>query len=159
MNYWLMKSEPDAFSIDDLKKRKHQTEHWDGVRNYQVRNLLRDEIKKGDLALFYHSSCKVPAAVGIVKISSDGYPDHTALDPESKYFDPKSTQEQPRWYMVDVTYLESFAHPVTLQAMKQRSELLNSDFALLKRGSRLSIMPVSKHQWDTILSMATAKQV
>ena len=153
-----MKSEPDAFSIDDLKKRKHQTEHWDGVRNYQVRNLLRDEIRKGDLALFYHSSCKVPAAVGIVTISSDGYPDHTALDPESKYYDPKSTPDQPRWYMVDVTYLKSFATPVTLQAMKQQPELLNSDFALLKRGSRLSIMPVSKLQWDTILNMAAAKQ-
>ncbi|NVJ49081.1 MAG: EVE domain-containing protein [Gammaproteobacteria bacterium] len=157
MNYWLMKSEPDTFSIEHLKQRRNQTEHWDGVRNYQVRNMLRDDFNVGDQALFYHSSCPVPAAVGIVTITRAGYPDHTAFDPNSPYFDAKSSAENPRWFMVDVQYTQTFPKPVTLKAMKANPELLASDFALLRKGSRLSIMPVTATQWSIILSMANAQ--
>ncbi len=153
MNYWLMKSEPDAFSIDDLKAKPKKTEHWDGVRNYQVRNMMRDQMKKGDLAFFYHSSCKVPAIVGIVEIVKEGYPDHTAFDPDSKYFDPKSDPDNPRWFMVDVKFRRKLKQPITLQALKQQAFLVESDLALIRKGSRLSILPVTKEQWDFILSM------
>ncbi|OGT65341.1 MAG: EVE domain-containing protein, partial [Gammaproteobacteria bacterium RIFCSPLOWO2_02_47_7] len=104
MNYWLMKSEPDVFSIDDLKNRPKQTEPWDGVRNYQARNMLRDDMKKDDLALFYHSSCEVPGIVGIMEIVKEGYPDPTAFIPKHKYYDPKSKPEKPTWYLVDVKF-------------------------------------------------------
>lgn len=153
MNYWLLKSEPDAFSLDDLQSCPNQTEHWDGVRNYQVRNMLRDDIKKGDQAFFYHSSCKVPAIVGVVDIVSNGYPDHTALDANSKYFDAKSTAELPRWFMVDVAFHRAFKRSISLSELKQQPFLLDSDFALTRKGSRLSIMPVSAEQWRYILSL------
>jgi predicted RNA-binding protein with PUA-like domain len=153
MNYWLLKSEPDAFSLNDLQSRPNQTEHWDGVRNYQVRNMLRDDIKKGDQAFFYHSSCKVPAIVGVVDIVSDGYPDHTAFDAHSKYFDAKSTPESPRWYMVDVAFHRTLKREIPLSELKQQAFLLDSDFALTRKGSRLSIMPVSVDQWRYILSL------
>jgi predicted RNA-binding protein with PUA-like domain len=151
MNYWLMKSEPDAYSIDDLKQEK--VDHWDGVRNYQARNMMRDEIKKGDLAFFYHSNCKEPGIVGIMQIAREGYPDHTAYDPECKYHDPKSDPDNPRWFMVDVRYKRRLKRAITLQELKAYAEGELDDFPLLRRGNRLSIMPVTEAQWDFILSL------
>lgn len=151
MQYWLMKSEPDTFGIDDLKKMPRQTEHWDGVRNYQARNMLRDEMQKGDLVFFYHSNCKQPAIVGIAEITREGYPDHTAFDPRGKYFDPKSDPDKPRWYMVDVRYKRTLKRPITLAELQMQPRL--KDMKLLQRGNRLSIMPVSKAQWDFILKL------
>ena len=113
MKYWLFKSEPDSFSIDDLKSCKNQTEHWDGVRNYQARNFMRDSIKKGDQVLFYHSSCKVPSIVGLAQVVRESYPDHTSFDPGSKYFDSKSTPSDPRWFMVDIKFKEKFKKPLS----------------------------------------------
>jgi len=151
MNYWLMKSEPDVFSIDDLRARPRRTEHWDGVRNYQVRNMLRDQMKKGDKAFFYHSSCKEPGIVGIVDIVREGYPDDSAWHPNSHYYDPKSTPEQPRWYMVDVRFQRKFRRCITLQELKRHPEL--ASLPLLKPGSRLSITPVSPADWHFILDL------
>lgn len=148
MNYWIMKSEPDAFSIDDLKRMG--TEHWDGIRNYQVRNMLRDDFKKGDQAFFYHSSCKIPGIAGIITIACDGYPDFTAQDPESKYHDPKSTADNPRWYMVDVKYKRKLKHLISLETLKHDPQL--QDLAIVKRGNRLSIVPISEEHWHRILS-------
>jgi predicted RNA-binding protein with PUA-like domain len=151
MNYWLMKSEPDVFGIDHLRKRPKQTEHWDGVRNYQARNMLRDQMQVGDRVFFYHSNCAEPGIVGIARIVRAGYPDHTALDPESKYHDPKSTPENPRWYMVDVKFERKLARTITLDELKQHPEL--ADMPLVRRGNRLSIMPVNEAQWEFILSL------
>lgn len=155
MAYWLMKSEPSAFSLEDLAKRPNQTEHWDGVRNYQARNMLRDEIKPGDLAFFYHSNCQEPAIVGIMKIVKEGYPDFTAFDPNEKHSDPKSDPDNPRWFMVDVQLIRKFKRPILLKTLKHHPEL--HDFPLLRRGNRLSIMPVSAHQWHFILSLEGSK--
>ena len=151
MSYWLLKSEPDAFSIDDLKQVK--VEPWDGVRNYQARNMMRDEMKKGDLAFFYHSNCKEPGIVGIMQIAREGYPDHTAFDPEAKYHDPKSDPDNPRWFMVDVRYKRRTKRTITLQELKAYAETELDDFPLLRRGNRLSIMPVTEAQWEFILSL------
>lgn len=151
MHYWLMKSEPDTFSIDDLKERPRQTEHWDGVRNYQARNMIRDEIKKGDQAFFYHSSCDEPAIVGIVGIVRGAYPDFTAFDPESPYFDSKSTTDSPRWYMVDVRFHRKLRRPITLAELKQQAAL--TSLPLLRRGNRLSILPIKIEEWNFILSL------
>jgi predicted RNA-binding protein with PUA-like domain len=156
MNYWLMKSEPDTFSIDHLMSRPGQVEHWDGVRNYQVRNMMRDQMQVGDQAFFYHSSCKVPAIVGIVEIVKAAYPDHTAFDPKSAYYDPKSDPNNPRWFMVDVKFLRKLEHPITLKTLKQQPFLIESDLPLLRKGSRLSIIPISSQQWDHILSLASS---
>ena len=152
MNYWLMKSEPDAFSIDDLAKRPKKTEPWDGVRNYQARNMMRDEMKKGDQVFFYHSNCKEPGIVGIAKVVKEGYPDFTAFEPKEKYYDPKSDPQNPRWFMVDVQFVKKFKRTITLTELKQQKGL--EDMALVRKGNRLSIMPVSKSQWSLILSMA-----
>ena len=151
MNYWLMKSEPDVFSIDDLRAQPHRTEHWDGVRNYQVRNMLRDQMRKGDQAFFYHSSCKEPGVVGIVDIVREGYPDDSAWNPGSPYYDPKSTPERPRWYMVDVRYRRKLRRCITLQELKQHPELVS--MPLLRPGNRLSITPVSPADWHFILEL------
>jgi len=151
MNYWLMKSEPDVYGIDHLREAAGKTDTWDGVRNYQVRNMMRDDMKKGDLAFFYHSNCKTPGIAGIMKINREGYPDYTAFDPEEKYFDPKSDPDNPRWYMVDVRFVRKLKRVITLTELKEQSEL--SELPLVRRGNRLSIMPVNKHQWDTILSL------
>jgi predicted RNA-binding protein with PUA-like domain len=134
-----------------LKRAPDKTEPWDGVRNYQVRNMMRDEMKTGDLAFFYHSNCPQPGIAGILKIVSEGYPDHTAFDPKGKYFDPKSDPAKPRWYMVDVRYVRKLKRVITLAELKAQRQL--ADLPLVKRGNRLSIMPVSKQQWDYILSM------
>ena len=152
MNYWLFKSEPDAFSIDDLKAMKGRRDHWDGIRNYQARNLMRDEMKKGDLGFFYHSSCKVPGVVGVVEIVKEAYPDHTAHNPKEKYYDPKSSEENPRWFMVDVKFKQKFKEIISLESLRQVNAL--SDMVLLRKGSRLSIQPVSKKEWNAILKMS-----
>jgi len=151
MQYWLFKSEPDAFSIDDLRSLPGKKDHWDGVRNYQARNMMRDTMKKGDLGFFYHSSCAVPGVVGEVVICRGGYPDHTALDKKSKYYDPKETAENPRWFMVDVKFKKKFPAIIPLSALKAEKKL--KDMSLLKKGNRLSIMPVTKKEWDVIHSM------
>ncbi|MFK7861448.1 MAG: EVE domain-containing protein [Granulosicoccus sp.] len=151
MNYWLFKSEPDAFSIDDLKAMKGRRDHWDGIRNYQARNLMRDQMRKGDLGFFYHSSCKVPGIVGVVEIVKEAYPDHTAWDPESKYYDVKSTPDNPRWLMVDVKFVRQYPEVISLQKLRTIPEL--EDMALLQKGSRLSIQPVSPKHWKLIESL------
>jgi predicted RNA-binding protein with PUA-like domain len=151
MNYWLMKSEPDAFSISDLKDRPNQCEHWDGVRNYQARNMMRDEMKVGDQVFFYHSNCADPGIVGIMEVVKEGYPDFLAFDPDDIHFDPKSDPANPAWMMVDVKYVRSFCRTISLTELKQRPEL--EGLALVRRGNRLSIMPVSKAHWEFILSL------
>jgi len=152
MNYWLFKSEPDAFSIDDLKSMKGKKDHWDGIRNYQARNLMRDEIKKGDMGFFYHSSCQVPGIVGVVEVVKEAYPDHTAWDPESSYYDPKSSEENPRWVMVDVKYRQKYEQVITLEYLRTLDEL--DGMVLLKKGSRLSIQPVTESHWTLISSLS-----
>ncbi len=152
MNYWLFKSEPDAFSIDDLKAMKGKKDHWDGIRNYQARNLMRDEVKRGDLGFFYHSSCKVPGIVGVVEIVKEAYPDYTAWDPESSYYDPKASEDNPRWVMVDVKFKQKYASVVTLERLRTIDKL--NGMALLQKGSRLSIQPVSPAHWKVITQLS-----
>jgi predicted RNA-binding protein with PUA-like domain len=149
--YWLMKSEPDCFSLDDLQQMPNMTDHWDGVRNYQARNLMRDTIKVGDGVLFYHSNCKEPSIVGLAKVVREGYPDHTSLDPREKHFDPKSTDEKPIWSMVDVQYLCHLPHPLSRDALRQHPIL--SGMGVLRKGNRLSVQPVSAEEWQTVLSI------
>jgi predicted RNA-binding protein with PUA-like domain len=153
MNYWLMKSEPECFGIADLKMRSKQTEPWDGVRNYQARNMMRDEMKVGDLAFFYHSNCKIPGIIGITKIVKSAYPDHTQFDPENHHYDPKSNLENPRWVMVDVKFEKQFKTVISLDSLRENPKLV--EMPLLRKGNRLSITPVSKHQWEAILKMAS----
>ncbi len=152
MKHWLFKSEPDAFSIDDLSAMKGKRDHWDGIRNYQARNLMRDQMKKGDLGFFYHSSCKVPGIVGVVQVVKGAYPDHTAWDPESSYYDTKSSPENPRWLMVDVKFVKKYKEVLSLQKLRQVAGL--EDMVLLQKGSRLSIQPVSEAQWAIIEAMS-----
>jgi predicted RNA-binding protein with PUA-like domain len=149
MNYWLMKTEPDEFSIDDLAARK--TEPWSGVRNYTARNFIR-EMKKGDNVFFYHSSCAEPGVVGIAEVSQEAHPDPTQFDSKSDYYDPKSKREEPRWSMVEVKFKKKFKRNVTLTELKTKKEL--GDFVLLRPGNRLSVMPVIKKEWDFIVSLA-----
>lgn len=151
MKYWLMKSEPDVFGIEHLKALPNKTDHWDGVRNYQARNMMRDEMKKGDKVFFYHSNCKPPAIVGIMEVVKEGYVDHTAFDPDQKYYDPKSNPDNPRWYMVDVKHVRDLKREIPLDELKQYTEL--ADMKLVQKGNRLSIMPVTKEEWDFILSI------
>lgn len=146
MNYWLFKSEPGSYSIDDLRRDKR--EHWDGVRNYQARNMLRDDVKKGDMVVFYHSSCKEPAAVGMAEVIAEGYPDHTAWDKNSEHPDLKSTPEKPIWYMVDIAFGEKFTNEVSLKDMRSMKDL--SDMKLLQKGNRLSLFPISKKHFDVL---------
>ncbi len=143
-----MKSEPNVFSIADLADRKNQTAFWDGVRNYQVRNMLRDEFKVGDQAFFYHSSCAEPGIVGIMKIVSAGYADHTQFELNSEYYDPKSTQNMPRWYGVDVQLVQKFKRIITLTQLKNDPSL--SHMRLVQRGNRLSITPITSEEWQII---------
>ena len=148
MNYWLMKSEPDVFSFEDLKARPGQREPWDGVRNYQARNFMRDEMKIGDRILFYHSNTNPPGVAGIAEVASEPYPDPTAFDPKSKYFDPKSDAEQPRWMLVDVKYQADLHRLVSLEEMKGMAGL--EDMRAIQRGNRLSITPVTKQEFAAI---------
>ncbi len=153
MQYWLMKSEPDVFGIDHLAKMPNRTEHWDGVRNYQARNMMRDEMKSGDSVFFYHSNCDEPGIVGIMKVVREGYPDHTAFDPEQKYYDPKSDPDNPRWFMVDVKYVRHLKRNISLRELKGLADGPLADMPLLRKGNRLSIMPVSARQWEFILGL------
>ena len=151
--YWLMKSEPHVYGIQHLMAEPKKTDHWDGVRNYQARNMLRDQMKKGDLAFFYHSNCKEPGIVGIMEIVKEGYPDHTAFDPEEQYYDPKSDPDNPRWYMVNVKYKRNLKREISLRELKEHADGFLQDFPLVRRGNRLSIMPVTEDQWNFILSL------
>jgi predicted RNA-binding protein with PUA-like domain len=154
--HWLFKTEPSCFSLDDLKNRPGMTEHWDGVRNYQARNYLRDTVKEGDLVLVYHSNIPEPAVVGIARVVRAGYPDFTALDPASAHFDPKSSAADPIWYMVDVRYVVALKRPVTLEQIKRHPIL--ADMPLVKR-SRLSIQPVTPEEWEIILAIGGNNEI
>jgi predicted RNA-binding protein with PUA-like domain len=150
--HWLFKSEPSTFSIHDLAAAKDKTTCWDGVRNYQARNLLRDEIQVGDLVLFYHSSCDPTAVVGTAKVVRSGYPDHTAWDKKSDHYDPKASAENPIWSMVDIRLVDVFDTPVTLTELRAAPAL--KDMMLLKRGSRLSVQPVTAAEFDAVVRLA-----
>ena len=149
--YWLMKSEPDDFSIDDLEQVG--TEPWTGVRNYQARNFMRDNMQVGDQVFFYHSNAKVPGIYGIAQVASTPYPDPTQFEKKSKYFDPKATREEPRWFLVDVGFVRKLHQPIPLATIRTRSEQLGEDFALIRKGARLSVLPVSASQWKTLLAL------
>ncbi|HBB52690.1 MAG TPA: EVE domain-containing protein [Legionellales bacterium] len=148
MQYWLMKSEPEAFSIDDLMHAKEMTTTWDGVRNYQARNFMK-QMKLGDLVFFYHSNCKVPGIIGIAKVCREAYPDFTAQDPQDIHYDPKSTPEKPIWEMVNVQFVKKFKEVLPLQQLYQHPEL--QEMPLIRKGNRLSVMPVTDNQWNFIL--------
>jgi predicted RNA-binding protein with PUA-like domain len=154
MSYWLMKSEPRVFGIDDLAKAPRKTTHWDGVRNFQARNFLRDRLRVGDRAFFYHSNCEEPGIVGVVKIVRAGYPDATQFDAKHAHYDPASTRDNPRWYVVDVQLERKLARPVTLAALREHAGSALKGFALLRRGNRLSVLPVSAEHWNFILELA-----
>jgi predicted RNA-binding protein with PUA-like domain len=153
MNHWLFKSEPDTFGIDALSKAPKKTSAWDGVRNYQARNMLRDSIKKGDLAFFYHSSCAVPGIAGIVAITRGGYPDVTAFDAKHHHYDADSKQDAPRWFVVDVKLVRKLQRVITLDELRAHAGSALKDFVLLRRGNRLSVIPVTNKDWDFILTL------
>jgi len=153
--YWLMKSEPSVFSIDDLAAAKEQTTRWDGVRNYQARNLLRHDIAVGDGVIFYHSSADPPAAAGTAKVVRAGYPDPTQFDPRDGHFDRDSQRDDPRWFSVDIKFESKFTHPVTLPELRAAAAL--KEMVLLRRGSRLSVQPVTAGEWKQILKMGARK--
>jgi len=149
-HYWLMKSEPGDFSIDDLERVR--TEPWTGVRNYQARNFMR-QMTPGDGVLFYHSNCDVPGIYGISEVASEPYPDPTQFDRKSKYHDPRASPEQPRWDLVDVRYVRHLRRPLPLDEIRGHAETLGEDFALIRKGSRLSVLPVTAAQWKLLLSL------
>jgi len=153
MNYWLMKTEPTTFGIDHLAKAPRRRSAWDGVRNYQVRNMIRDQMKKGDLAFFYHSSCAEPGVYGIARVVREARPDPTAFDRRHAHYDPKSDPAAPTWYMVDIELVRRFAKPITLATLKANARALD-DLLVLRRGSRLSITPVTPTQWQKVLALA-----
>jgi predicted RNA-binding protein with PUA-like domain len=149
MKYWLMKNEPEDYGIDDLKKDK--TEHWDGIRNYQVRNMIRDDMSIGDIAFFYHSNCEIPGIYGLMTINSKAYPDHTAFDKKAKYYDVKSDKNKPTWLMVDVKYKRKLSNAITLKELKSKKKL--SEMRVVQKGNRLSITEVTEKDWEYILSL------
>ncbi|MBI3077584.1 MAG: EVE domain-containing protein [Deltaproteobacteria bacterium] len=149
--YWLMKSEPSVFSFDDLRASKNQTTSWDGVRNYQARNYMRDAMRVGDGVLFYHSNADPPGVVGIAEVVREGYPDHTAFDPSHRYYDPKSRKESPTWYMVDVKFVKAFKQPVMLATIRATRGL--EKMVLVRPGSRLSVQPATREEWEIILRL------
>jgi len=151
MSYWLFKTEPDAFSINDLKNAPNQTTLWEGVRNYQARNFMRDDIKLGDQVMIYHSSCKHVGIVGIATVTRDAYPDPTQFDLSSDYYDAKATSDKPRWFVVEVTYKSHLNKLVSLKNIKANNAI--TELALKKAG-RLSVMPVTKNDWDEIITMS-----
>jgi predicted RNA-binding protein with PUA-like domain len=153
--YWLMKTEPTTYSIQDLAAEKKQTTYWDGVRNYQARNMMRDDMKLGDEVLIYHSNADPPTVAGTAAIVREGHPDHTSWDPKDKHFDPKSTQEAPRWFMVDIQLLEIFPRPISLPELREVKSL--KEMELLRKGSRLSVQPVRKKEFDAIVKLARKK--
>jgi predicted RNA-binding protein with PUA-like domain len=156
MNYWLMKSEPTVFSVDSLAKAPRKTTAWDGVRNYQARNMLRDQMQKGDLAFFYHSSCETPGIHGVMQIVRTGYPDPTQFDPEDHHYDPKSDPDNPRWYCVDVKLERKLPHAVSLDALRAQKAL--AGMQILQRGNRLSVTPVTRKEWDCVLGLASPEK-
>ena len=155
MKFWLVKSEPDIFSVDDLAACPGQTRWWKHVRNYQARNFMRDEMKPGDRVFFYHSNTDVPAIVGVAEIASEPYPDPDAFNPEAKYFDPGSDPENPRWFLVDIRLVARLDQPISLKSIKAHAQTLG-DLPLIRRGNRLSVMPVASEQWDYIMSLQAA---
>jgi predicted RNA-binding protein with PUA-like domain len=153
MRYWLMKSEPTAFSVEDLERAKKHTTSWDGVRNYQARNMLRDDMKKGDQVFLYYSSTDVPGIVAIMKVVKEGYPDPTAFDRKHDHYDPDSDPTEPRWFMVDVQLEQRLARVITLDELRKHATKELENMALLRRGNRLSITPVEPAEWKFILSL------
>lgn len=156
MNYWLLKSEPDSFGIDDLAAAPKRTTLWDGVRNFQARNMLRDSIKKGDRAFFYHSSCAVPGIAGLVQIVKAGHPDPTAYDRKHPHYDPDSAKygvREPRWYAVDVKLERKFKHIITLDELRAHAVGALADLVILRRGNRLSVTPVTPEEWEFVLTL------
>lgn len=154
MNYWLFKTEPATFGVDDLARARGATTAWDGVRNYQVRNMLRDQVRCSDRGLLYHSSCETPGIYGIVRVVRAGYPERAALDPKHRYYDPDSDPANPRWYSVDVKLERRIDPPVTLEELRRHAHGALADLLILRRGNRLSVTPVSAEQWRFILSLA-----
>jgi predicted RNA-binding protein with PUA-like domain len=154
MKYWLMKSEPDAFGIDHLAKKPGRKSGWDGVRNYQARNMLRDDLRAGDRAFFHHSSCEVPGIYGTMEVVRAGHPDPTQFDRKSRYYDAGSDPENPRWYQVEVRLLRKFARPVTLETLREHANGPLANLAVLRRGNRLSVTPVSAAEWKYIHRLA-----
>ena len=154
MKYWLMKTEPSTFSVDDLEKAPRRTTAWDGVRNYQARNMMRDEFAIGDLALLYHSSCDVPGAGAVVKVVKAGYPDATAQDPSHDHYDPKASAQDPRWYMVDIRLEQRLPRVVTLDEMRAHAGSALAGMLLLRAGNRLSVTPVERAHFEFIVSLA-----
>lgn len=151
MAYWLFKSEPTTFNIDDLIASPHQTTCWNGIRNYQVRNMLRDDMRVGDQVFFYHSNCAAPGIVGIMEVVRTGYPDFSAWDKKSPYYDAKSTSEKPTWFMVDVRFVRKFKKVISLEEIKEQPDLNN--MLINRKGNRLSITPVSATEWKVILKL------
>ena len=149
ISHWLMKSEPDTFSIDDLKARG--SEPWDGVRNYQARNFMRDGMRVGDGVFFYHSNCAEPGIVGLAKVASEAYPDPSQFDPKSDYFDPGASRDNPRWMLVDVAFVRKLRRTITLKELQALPSL--TEMALVRKGNRLSVMPVTATEWKTILGL------
>ncbi len=156
-NYWLMKSEPDVFSIEDLDKAPKKTTHWDGVRNYQARNYMRDSMKIGDMLFFYHSNADPSGIAGVAEIVKEGYPDSSAFDPNDVHFDEKSNPKNPTWMMVDVKHVETFRNLLPLEELRKSAAL--KDMVLLQKGSRLSVQPVTAEQWKAVLKLAKSKLV
>ena len=152
MQYWLMKSEPETYSIDDLKREKKAD--WDGVRNYQARNYMRDLMKNGDRIFFYHSNVKTPGIVGIATVSRESHPDGTQFDPKSKYYDPKATKEKPRWYLVEIRYQSHFFQILSIEKLRSYAAKELKGLALLHKGNRLSVLPLSKKHWDFIYTLS-----
>ena len=150
LQYWLMKSEPNVFGIEHLQNMPEQRDRWDGIRNYQARNFMRDQMSMGDLIFFYHSNCPQPGVTGIMEVVRTAYPDFTAWDPACHYFDPKSSPKNPRWVMVDVQLVKTFSHPLSLDILRGLKGLEKME--LLRKGSRLSVQPVRESEWKIILS-------
>lgn len=155
VNFWLVKSEPENFSFEDLKNSIDQTTCWDGVRNYQARNYMRDQMKKGDKVLFYHSNTDPNIIAGYCTVIKEGYPDSTAFNPEDKHYDPKSKPDEPTWYMIDLKIEKEFTTPVTLSGIKTNDKLTN--MKLLQKGNRLSVMPVMENEFFEIIKMASVQ--
>jgi len=156
VSYWLLKTEPDCFSIQDLAAAPKQTTFWDGVRNYQARNMLRDDIKEGDRVLFYHSNAAPPGVAGTAVVVRSGYPDFTAFDPNSDHYDPKSRASEPTWYMVDIKFESAFDELVSLDDLRAVKSL--AEMEVLRRGSRLSVQPVRKSEFETVLKLGQQQQ-
>jgi len=155
MKYWLVKSEPSVFSVDDLAACPGQTRWWKHVRNYQARNFMRDEMQVGDRVFFYHSNTEIPGIVGIAEVVSAPYPDPDAFDPEARYYDPKSDPENPTWFLVDIRLVTRLDQPIPLKKIKEHATALG-DLALIRKGNRLSVIPLAEDQWDYIMSLRAA---